>query len=63
MEWQGVLANRLTKNDRMKAENSKVLREQEFEQMRRDNIIIHTGELYGQRLVDVLTADLMEAAA
>ena len=63
VEWQGVLANRLTKNDRMKAENSKVLREQEFEQMRRDNIIIHTGELYGQRLVDVLTADLMEAAA
>jgi len=31
--------------------------------MRRDNVIIYTGDLAGQRLVDVLTADLMEAAA
>ena len=63
VEWQGVLADRLTKKDRAKAKNSKVLREQEFEQMRKDNIIINTGDLNGQRLVDVLTADLMEAAA
>lgn len=62
-EWQRVVAKRLTRGDRKKAEASRVLREQEFEQMRRDNVIIYTGDLAGQRLVDVLTADLMEAAA
>ena len=62
-KWQTVVAKRLTKGDRKKAADSRVLREQEFEQMRRDNVIIHTGDLAGKRLVDVLTADLMETAA
>lgn len=62
-EWQRVVAKRLTEGDRKKAADSRVLREQEFEQMRQDNVIIHTGDLAGQRLVDVLTADLMETAA
>lgn len=62
-EWQHVVSKRLTEGDRKKAADSRVLREQEFEQMRRDNIIIHTGNLAGKRLVDVLTADLMETAA
>ena len=57
------LAKRLTASDRKRAANSRVLREQEFEQMRQDNVIIYTGHLAGKRLVDVLTADLMEAAA
>lgn len=46
-----------------KAEKSKVLRLQEFEQLRQDDIRIHTGDLAGQRLVDVLVSDLMETAA
>lgn len=62
-EWQCVVAKRLTKGDRKKAAASRVLREQEFEQMRQDNVIIYTGHLAGRRLVDVLTADLMENAA
>lgn len=62
-EWQHVVAQRLTVNDRKKAAVSRVLREKEFEQMRKDNVIIHAGHLAGQRLVDVLTADLMENAA
>ena len=62
-EWQQVIAKRLTKSDRKKAADSRIAREQEFEQMRRDNVIISTGDLAGQRLVDVLTADLMEIAA
>lgn len=62
-EWQRVIAKRLTASDRKKAANSRVLREQEFEQMRQNNVIIYTGHLAGQRLVDVLTADLMENAA
>ena len=61
-EWQGVINKRLSVGDRRKAEKSRILREQEFDQMRRDNVIIRTGELSGHRLVDVLTADLMEAA-
>ena len=62
-EWQRIVAKRLTEGDRKKAANSRVLREQEFEQMRQDNVIIYTGHLAGRRLVDVLTADLMENAA
>lgn len=62
-KWQRVVAKRLTKDDREKAAVSRVLRQQEFEQLRRDNVIIHTGDLNGRRLVDVLTADLMENAA
>ena len=62
-EWQGVLSKRLTRSDRKKAANSRVLREQEFEQMRQDNVLIRTGDLAGRRLVDVLIADLLEAAA
>lgn len=61
-EWQGVINKRLSVGDLRKAAKSRILREQEFDQMRRDNVIIHTGELSGHRLVDVLTADLMEAA-
>lgn len=61
--WQKVIAKRLTEDDRKAAAVSKVLREQEFEQMRKDNVIIRAGGLSGQRLVDVLTADLMENAA
>ena len=49
--------------DREKAEKSKILRLQEFEQLRQDDIRIHTGDLAGQRLVDVLVSDLMETAA
>ena len=62
-EWQTVVAKRITGEDRQAAAVSRVLREQEFEQMRRDNVIIYTGNLAGKRLVDVLTADLMENAA
>lgn len=63
MEWQAVVAKRLTEEDRRAAAMSKVLREQEFDQLRRDNVIIYTGNLAGRRLVDVLTADLMENVA
>lgn len=62
-EWQAVVAKRLTEKDRQAAAVSRVLREQEFEQLRRDNVIIYTGNLAGKRMVDVLTADVMENAA
>lgn len=61
--WQKVVAARLTSEDRTEAAKSRVLREREFEEMRRDNVTIHAGHLAGRRLVDVLIADLMENAA
>ncbi len=61
--WQEVVAKRLDDEDRQLAKTSKALREQEFIQMRNDQVIIHTGDLAGKLLVDVLTADLMEAVA
>lgn len=61
--WQKVIAERLTKQDRKRAKISSKLRKQEFEQMQKDNVTINVGELAGQRLLDVLTADLMENAA
>ncbi len=62
-EWHGVVAKRLTTGDRKSARKSRVLREQEFDQMRNDKVVIHAGDLNGRLLVDVLTADLMENTA
>ena len=58
-EWQVVISKRLTTEDQSLAETSKVLRAEEFQELRQKNAIIHTGELAGKKLVDVLTADLM----
>lgn len=62
-EWHGVVANRLTASDRRSARKSRTLREQEFDQMRKDRVVIHAGDLNGRLLADVLTADLMENTA
>ena len=62
-EWQGVVAKRLNEDDRRNASRSRELREQEFIQLRADQIKVHNGDLAGKLLVDVLTADLLEAAA
>lgn len=60
LEWQKVIAQRITAKEKGLAEKSRVLRNQEFVQMREDRVIINTGELKGQLLADVLMADLME---
>lgn len=62
-KWQKVIAERMTENDRALAATSKELRNLQFEQLRSDQVIIHTGMLRGSLLVDVLMADLMENAA
>jgi len=62
-EWQGVVAKRLNDKDRKLAEQSRALREEEFVQMRNDQIKINHGDLAGHLLVDVLTADLLENVA
>lgn len=62
-KWQCEIRARMSGKDRKLAQKSKVLRLAEFAQMDRDNVLINTGLLQGQRLVDVLMADLMEVAA
>jgi DNA-binding transcriptional regulator PaaX len=62
-KWQMVISERMNEADRELAKKSKVLRNQQFEQLRRDKITIHTGTLRDSLLVDVLMADLMEVAA
>lgn len=59
-KWQKEVSKRLTAEDRKLAETSRILRKQEFAQLREDQVIIHTGHLCGHLLVDVLMADLME---
>ena len=61
--WQAEVVKRLTESDERAAKSSRRLREQEFIQLRQDQVKIHTGDLAGHLLVDVLTADLMETAA
>lgn len=62
-KWQAEIAARMTRKDKSLAKKSKILRLAEFTQMDKDNVLINTGMLQGQRLVDVLMADLMEAVA
>ena len=60
--WQKQLAKRLTQEETQLAASSRDLRIKELVQLRNDQVTIHTGELAGRLLVDVLTEDLMEAA-
>lgn len=62
-KWQNEVSKRLTEADRALAKQSVVLRNHEFAQLQKDNVIIHTGALAGEKLVDVLVKDLMEATA
>lgn len=59
-KWQREISRRLTHRERKLAKTSRILREKEFQEMRDKQLVIHTGELSGRLLVDVLTADLLE---
>lgn len=63
LEWQKAVAKRLTDEDRSLAGQSRILRMEEFEQLRKDQVTVRTGTLSGKLLVDVLMGDLMETAA
>lgn len=62
-QWQRAISKRLTATDLELAEKSRSARLVQYEQLRNDRVIIHTGALAGKLLVDVLLADLMENAA
>ncbi|MGN0455730.1 MAG: PcfJ domain-containing protein [Acutalibacteraceae bacterium] len=61
-KWQKEISVRLTESDKQLARQSKILRHEEFEQLRKDQVVVHTGNLAGKLLVDVLMQDLLEAA-
>lgn len=60
LEWQKNVSKKLTAKERNLAETSRILRNEEFAQMQKSQVVIHTGALRGKLLVDVLMADLME---
>lgn len=59
-EWQSVVSGRLSGKERKLAVRSKELREQEFKQLKKDNVILYTKGFYGRPLLEVLLEDLME---
>lgn len=63
LKWQKAVSERLTDEDRSFAKRSRTLRMEEFEQLRKDQVVVRTGTLSGKLLVDVLMNDLMENVA
>lgn len=61
-KWQKMVSQRLSQEDLELAQKSRVMRLQEFEQLKQNQVRIRTGLLAGQPLLDVLLADLMEAS-
>ncbi len=59
-EWQKVVWERITDRDRGLAERSRILRLEEFQELKEKETKIRSGELEGSYLLDVLMADLME---
>lgn len=63
LQWQKIVAQRITTEDRILAKRSCELREIEFEQLRKNKVTINTGALSGTPLIDILMNDLMENVA
>ena len=61
-KWQRHILKNLTEEDKYLAQVSTRLRTEEFAELREKQSKIWNGSLRGQLLVDVLEADLMEAA-
>ena len=61
-KWQKTVAKRLDQEDLELAKASKMLRIQEFEELRESQVTVRTGKLAGVPLLEVLQQDLMEVA-
>lgn len=59
-EWQKNIQSRLTKEDLELSGKSRILRNLEFSELRKNDVKIWHGKLAGQLLADVLEKDLME---
>lgn len=60
-EWQQVVKQRMSEEDRKNAELSKQIRIEEYKELREKKEPVRSGLLAGKLLVDVLEADLVEA--
>ena len=60
-KWQEHIARGMNGDELRAAMESKRLRLMEFEELRRTDTRVKNGQLKGQRLLDVLSGDLMEA--
>lgn len=58
--WQREISKKLTAKEHKLAVASRELRIQEFAELKREKVIIHTGAFWGRSLLDLLTEDLME---
>lgn len=61
--WQQEIIRRLGERERGLQKVSAAARIAEIDQLRRDGVVVHGGELTGTLLADVLLADLMEVGA
>ncbi len=61
LEWQAEVSKRLNKADKRLADKSKILRNEHFAELEQSGKRINYGGLSGQRLIDVLRRDLLEA--
>ena len=60
-EWQQVIRQRISEEDRAAAARSREIRLAEYRELREKKETVRNGLLAGQLLVDVLEADLVEA--
>lgn len=59
-EWQEVVSKRLTEKDKNAAKRAKVVRNREFEELRRTGKKINYGVMQGTLLIEAFEKDLME---
>lgn len=62
-KWQKEILKRMKKEDFRLAKTSTELRKSEYEQLRKNHVIIHRGLFAGQWLADILEKDLLENEA
>lgn len=61
-KWQKELAKRITDREKQLAGKSAALRKENLEDLKKEQVVIRTGELAGKLLAEVLEQDLLEAA-
>ena len=58
--WQKEIQKRLTKKDRKSTEESRKLRQQNYQEIRDKHVVVHGGAFAGELLADLLEKDLMD---
>ena len=58
--WQKEIQKRLTQKDRKSTEESRKLRQQNYQEIRDKHVVVHGGTFAGELLADLLEKDLMD---